>query len=563
MTNDDVRALAEEFWESLLEASPTFATFVGDHRYDDRIEDLTEEAEARQRTTMASLHTRLEAIDAESLSPVDKVIRGLLLGETGDAVDAIDQRLVELRSDQMQGVHVDLLQTNGVLSVGEPDHAQRIVDRFRQIPALLDSALDRFEAGAAAGRTPARICIDRSLNVIDGYLGTDLADDVFANFAYNAPSPWRGEDAWRDELRAIVRDVIRPGFAAYRARLADSLLPVARPDERAGLSWLPDGEAIYATLVRQHTTLPLSPAEIHQFGLDEVHVRLPEDYAEVGGRLFGITDTAAIFDRLRTDPSLRYANASEIMDDAREGLALATAAMPDWFGRLPQSACAIEEVPAYLAADSPAAYYFPPAGDGSRPGTYFVNTHEPDQKNRYEAASIAYHEAIPGHHLQIAIANELTNVPQFQRFSLSNTAYIEGWGLYSERLADEMGLYRSDLDRIGMLAADSWRACRLVVDTGLHAMGWSRQQAIDYMAENTPVSLEEVVVEIDRYIGMPGQALAYKVGQREIFRLRQLAKDQLGDRFDIKGFHDTVLGSGAVSLPILGDLVDTWVGATR
>ena len=183
----------------------------------------------------------------------------------------------------------------------------------------------------------------------------------------------------------------------------------------------------------------------------------------------------------------------------------------------------------------------------------------PGQKNRYEAASVAYHEAIPGHHLQIAIANELTDVPEFQRFSLSNTAYIEGWGLYSERLADEMGLYVSDLDRIGMLAADSWRACRLVVDTGLHALGWSRQQAIDYMAANTPVSVEEVTVEIDRYIGMPGQALAYKVGQREIFRLREKARAALGDRFDIKGFHDTVLGSGAVSLPILGDLVDGWI----
>jgi uncharacterized protein (DUF885 family) len=561
MTNHDVRALAEEFWEALLEASPSFATFVGDHRYDDRIEDVTAEAEQRQRTQWADLKGRLEAIDAADLSPADRVIRGLLLGETTDAIDGIDQGLVELRSDQMTGVHVDLLQTNGVLSVGEPDHAHRIVDRFRQIPALLDAACDRFVAGAAAGRTPARVCIDRSLNVVDGYLETPLADDVFANFAYNAPSPWAGEDAWRDELRTVVEEEIRPAFAAYRARLADELLPVARPDDRAGLSWIPGGDAIYASLVRHHTTLELSPAEIHQFGLDEVEVRLPADYAEVGGRLFGTGDLAVIFERLRNDPALRYDTADEIMDDARRGLALATEAMPAWFGTLPQSPCAIEEVPAYLAADSPAAYYFPPAGDGSRPGTYFVNTHEPAQKNRYEAASVAYHEAIPGHHLQIAIANELTDVPQFQRFSLSNTAYVEGWGLYSERLADEMGLYVSDLDLIGMLAADSWRACRLVVDTGLHAMGWSRQQAIDYMAENTPVSVEEVTVEIDRYIGMPGQALAYKVGQREIFRLREQAREQLGERFDIKGFHDTVLGSGAVTLPILGDLVGAWVAA--
>jgi uncharacterized protein (DUF885 family) len=197
----------------------------------------------------------------------------------------------------------------------------------------------------------------------------------------------------------------------------------------------------------------------------------------------------------------------------------------------------------------------------SRPGTYYVNTHNPTEKNRYEAASVAFHEAIPGHHLQLAIATELTDVPQFQRFSISNTAYVEGWGLYAERLADEMSLYGTDLDRLGMIAADSMRACRLVVDTGLHALGWSRQHGIDFMAEHTPVSLDEVVVEVDRYLAMPGQALAYKLGQREIFRLRQSARERLGAQFDIKGFHDTVLGSGAVGLPILGDLVDGWVAS--
>jgi uncharacterized protein (DUF885 family) len=233
--------------------------------------------------------------------------------------------------------------------------------------------------------------------------------------------------------------------------------------------------------------------------------------------------------------------------------------MGDWFGRLPQSDCAIEEVPAFLAADSPSAYYFPPAGDGSRGGTYYVNTHAPGDKARYETASIAFHEAIPGHHLQLAIATELTDVPRFRRFSLANTAYVEGWGLYSERLAEDMGLYRNDMERIGMLAADSIRACRLVVDTGLHALGWTRQRAIDFMAANTPVSVEEVTVEIDRYIGMPAQALAYKLGQREILRLRASAKEQLGDRFDIRGFHDAVLTSGAVRLPILADLVGAWV----
>lgn len=557
MTDNDVRALAEEYWEVLLRASPTLATFVGDHRYDDRIEDLSVDYEVQLREHWESLHRHLEGLDTESLTRADKVTAGLLLAATRNGIEAADLRLVELQSDQMNGVHTELLQTVPVLNAPEPDHAFRLVERFRQVPILLEQAMERFTAGLDAGRTPARICIERSLNTLDGYLATALTDDVFVNV--NGPSEWDGETAWREQLSEVAREVIRPAFVSYREAMAATLEPEARPDERPGLCWLPDGKEVYRALIRQHTTLDLDPEEIHSIGMTEVLDRLPQEYAQVGGRLFGISDESEIFSRLRSDPNLRYDRAQEIMDDARSGLEAARAAMGDWFGILPRADCLIAEVPAFLAPDSPSAYYFPPAGDGSRPGTYYVNTHQPGEKNRYETRSVACHEAIPGHHLQIAIANELTDVPQFQRFSLSNTAYVEGWGLYAERLAEEMGLYTSDLDRIGMLAADSWRACRLVVDTGLHALGWTRQEAIDFMARYTPVSLEEVTVEIDRYIGMPGQALAYKIGQREILRLRAHASAALGSRFSIKAFHDTVLGSGAVSLPILADLVDDWI----
>lgn len=561
MTDNDVRALAEEFWEVQLRASPTLATFVGDHRYDDRIEDLSAEYEAQLRDHWASLNSRVQGLDTDSLARPDRVTAALLLAATRDGIDACDLRLVELQSDQMNGVHTELLQTVPVLNAPEPDHAYRLLERFRQVPTLLEQAMKRFTLGLEAGRTPARICIERSLNTLDGYLATPLEQDVFVGLS--GPSNWDGETAWREELAEAARDVIRPAFAHYRETMAAQLAPNARPDEQPGLCWLPDGKEIYHSLIRQHTTLTLDPEEIHSIGMTEVLDRLPHEYAEVGGRLFGITDVDEIFNRLRTDPNLRYDTAAEIMDDARAGLEAARGAMGAWFGTLPQAECLIAEVPEFLAPDSPAAYYFPPAGDGSRPGTYFVNTFQPGEKNRYEARSVAYHEAIPGHHLQISIANELTDVPQFQRFSLSNTAYVEGWGLYAERLAEDMGLYTTDLDRIGMLAADSWRACRLVVDTGMHALGWTRQEAIDFMARYTPVSLDEVTVEIDRYIGMPGQALAYKLGQREILRLRAHATEVLGEAFDIKGFHDTVLASGAVTLPILADLVEGWITAQR
>lgn len=553
MPDETLRNLAEEYWETLLEASPSTATLLGDHRYDDRLEDLSAESEQELRSKWASLRERVEAVPRGGLDAQDLVTFGLLTAELDDAVATIDQRLIELQSDQMTGFHIDLLQAVPVMAAPDEVSANMLVERFRHVPRALEQAAERFIAGADAGRTPAAVCVSRSIHMIEGYLASSLDDDPFVNVG--------GPEGWdRTELRQVVEKEVRPAYRRLADLLKERLLPVGRDDEHCGLSWLgDDGASIYATLVSHHTTLELPPEEIHAIGMQEVTEKLPAEYTEVGGRLFGLTDVAAVLDRLRTDPALRYSAGEEIMADAREAFHAAKTIMGDWFGRLPQSDCAIEEVPAFLAADSPSAYYFPPAGDGSRGGTYYVNTHAPEDKARYETASIAFHEAIPGHHLQIAIATELTDVPSFRRFSLANTAYVEGWGLYSERLAEDMGLYRNDMERIGMLAADSIRACRLVVDTGLHALGWTRRQAIDFMAANTPVSVEEVTVEVDRYIGMPAQALAYKLGQREILRLREWSRSELGDRFDIRGFHDAVLTSGAVRLPILAELVGAWV----
>ncbi|HEX2042241.1 MAG TPA: DUF885 domain-containing protein [Acidimicrobiales bacterium] len=559
MPDRELRALAEEYWDLLMEASPTTATLLGDHRFDDRLEDLSAAGQAEQRRRLTSIEQRLASVEGAQLEGDDLVTHAQLASELGDAVSAIDHRLVELESDQMTGFHVGLLQTVPVMSAPDPDSAVMLVERFREVPRALEQLAQRFFEGVDAGRTPAAICVSRAVNMIEGYLASPLAEDVFVRLT--GPAQWDGEHAWRSSLEEVARHVVRPAYRSLADTLTERLLPVSRDDEHCGLSWLADGPELYSVLVAHHTTSDRDPDEVHRVGLEEVTRKLPAEFADVGGRLFGVTDPPEVLERLRRDPALRYASGDEIMDDARRAFEAATAAMVDWFGRLPQAPCAIEPVPAFLAPDSPSAYYFPPAADGSRGGTYYVNTDRPDQKARYETASIAFHEAIPGHHLQLAIATELTGLPRFRRFSLGNTAYVEGWGLYAERLADEMGLYRSDLERIGMLAADSIRACRLVVDTGLHHLGWSRARAIEFMAGHTPVSVEEVTVEIDRYIGMPAQALAYKLGQREIFRLRELARARLDGRFDIKGFHDAVLGSGAVRLPVLGDLVESWAAS--
>lgn len=555
---DALRDLADRYWEARLEASPLFATFLGDHRYDDRADDLSAAAEQHQRTVWAAFLDEAGAIDGTSLDETDRVTRHLLVEELSDAITGIDARLVELASDQMQGIHAELLTMAGQLRAAEPEHAAMAIERIRALGTTLDQAAQRYREGLEHGRTPARTCIDRSINQVDGYLAAPTEADPFANLA--GPPDWAGEAAWRAELAAAVADHLRPAFSRYRAVLADELAPVARPDDQPGLCWLKEGDFLYRQLIRLHTGLDLTPEELHEIGLHDVTQELPAQYRVLGRRAFGTDDLTEIFGHLLHDQDLRYTSGEEILAHARQCLDEAAAAMGDWFGIVPEAPCVLTPVPDFLAADAPAAYYTPPAPDGSRPGEYHVNLHDPTGRGRAETASIAFHEAIPGHHLQLAIASERTDLPAFRRLSWGHTAFVEGWALYTERLAEEMGLYRTDIDRLGMLASDSWRACRLVVDTGLHALGWTRQQAIDFMVEHAPVSRDEIVTEVDRYIGMPGQALAYKVGQREILRLRADAEARLGQRFTLPAFHDVVLGAATVSLGVLGERVEAWVG---
>lgn len=558
--NDTVGLLADDYWETTLEANPTMATMLGDHRFDDRIEDPSADGEADLRSKLARFSARLDAIEPANLDRADRLTCRQLAQELGDAIAVIDHRMAELQSDQMTGLHINLLIVAPSLSAPDPESAAKLVQRLRQVPTALEQAGQRFLDGIGGGRTPARVCIERSLNTIDGYVSSPLDDDPFVRLqGPDSAHGWQGEADWRSQLVEAVRHQVRPAYAALAELLRERLLPVARDDEHCGLAALDDGPELYRILIRHHTSIDTSADALHRFGLDEVTEKLPAEYATIGGRLFGPGDLAATFERLRHDRKLRFQTPVEILDVARANVASASDAMGDWFGRLPRSPCVVEPVPPFLADDSPVGYYVPPAADGSRPGTYFVNTGAPEEKTRYEAASVAFHEAIPGHHLQLTIASELEDLPAFRRFSLVNAAFCEGWGLYAERLAEEMSLYQSDMDRAGMLAADSWRSCRLVVDTGLHALGWSRAQAIAFMTANMPASPSEIAVEVDRYIGMPGQALAYKVGQREIFRLRERARSGLGSRFEIKDFHDIVLGGGSVGLTVLRTVVEEWL----
>jgi uncharacterized protein (DUF885 family) len=362
---------------------------------------------------------------------------------------------------------------------------------------------------------------------------------------------------FRSDLIEAVREAAVPAFRRYRETLERDIAPIARPADRPGLAHLPGGADAYRTLIRVHTTLDLSPEEIHATGLAEIE-RIDAEFVELGGKVLGTPDLESTLAALRDDPRLRFETADEVFEVAKRSLIRATAAMGDWFGRVPAAACVVVPIPSHSEVHQTIAYYSWPAMDGSRPGRYYINLYAPETRPRYEAEALAFHEAVPGHHLQIAVAQELPGLPAFQRM-LGSTAFAEGWGLYTERLSDEMGLYSSGMDRFGILSFDAWRAGRLVVDTGMHAMGWTRREAIDFLQRHSALGESNIANEVDRYIVWPGQALAYKVGQLEIARLRRLAEERLGPRFDIKAFHDIVLGSGAVSLPVLRGLVEDWL----
>jgi uncharacterized protein (DUF885 family) len=311
-------------------------------------------------------------------------------------------------------------------------------------------------------------------------------------------------------------------------------------------------------MIRVHTSLDMSAEEIHRLGLEQV-AKFRHDLAELGQKVFGTSDIATIQQRLRADTSMHFRTGEEVESKAREALARANAAVPQWFGQVrPHARCEVKVMGMHEAPYSTVAYYRQPSADGARPGFYMINTWKPETRPRYEAEALAFHESVPGHHLQIAVAQEMKGLPEFRKHQ-GVTAFVEGWALYTERLANDMGLYSGDLDRMGMLSYDAWRSCRLVVDTGLHAMGWTRQQAIDYMMENSCLAENNIVNEVDRYLTWPGQALAYKLGQLEILKLRDEAHQRLGDTFDIREFHDVVLGSGAVALPVLDQQVRAWI----
>jgi uncharacterized protein (DUF885 family) len=556
---EDLAKLCDDYWQQSLKLNPTEATALGDTRYDDRLDDNSPAGHDADRKLLETTLARAKAIDASKLSPQDRITRSALIEECEGGLARGSCKMWEWVVDPLGGPQVDFVSLVDYTKIETPADAQKFVTRCRAMGTYIDQHIANLKRGLAAGKTSSIDAVKKTLGEVDALTSAPIDGWAMLKPAKEDRPKWSAADRdhFKADLTKAITESLKPALVRYGQFLKNEELPKARPQDKAGLVAIPDGLECYKKLIKVHTSLDLSPEQLHQLGLEQV-AKFRKDLSELGQKALGTSDIATIQKKLRDDPSMQFKTADEVEKKAQESLARAKAAIPGYFGILPKADCVVKVMGMHEAPNSTIAYYRQPAADGSRPGYYMINTYKPETRPRYEAEALAFHESIPGHHLQIAIAQELKGIPEFRKHE-GVTAFVEGWALYTERLADEMGLYSSDVDRIGMLSYDAWRGCRLVVDTGIHAMGWSRQQAIDYMIANSVLAPNNIENEVDRYITWPGQALAYKVGQLEILKLRQEAKDKLGSRFDIKQFHDVVLKNGAVALPVLREQVEGWI----
>ncbi len=554
----DFNALLDEHWQWTLENSPVMASMMGDRRYNREWTDSSLQAiDERHKETREFLR-RAYAIDRTALGPDDQLNYELFRRQLQDEVD----------EHQFNGHLMPFSQRGGVQNLDTLTEQLRLVTvddyddwlaRLGKLDTVVDQTIALAEAGRKAGLTAPRVLMERIPDQIAVQVVEFPTDSPFFKPFASLPETMSAAD--RERLRAEATEVIEktvlPAYRELDEYFNEEYLPAAR--ETIGLSELPNGAAWYEYRARTYTTTQLTPDEIHRIGLEEV-ARIRGEMMEVIAEV-GFDGTFLEFlEHLRTDPQFYFEDPDELY---REYLATSKRIDPELvklFGKLPRMPYGVKPIPDAIAPDTTTAYYSRPAGDGSRAGIYYVNLYKPDVRPKYEIEVLTVHEAMPGHHLQIALQQELGDLPMFRRF-MGFTAFVEGWGLYSERLGYDLGLYEDPYSRFGQLTYDMWRAVRLVVDTGMHYKGWTRQQAIDFFKDNAAKTEHDIVNEIDRYILWPGQALAYKIGQLKILELRERAELQLGEAFDVRAFHDELLGAGALPLDLLEQRMDRWLAA--
>lgn len=558
---DALDSLLDEWFEFAKEANPLFATRTGDHRFNDRLPSVDEEARVRGVEHSRDLLERLDRIDREGLTRDDRITYDVFRQDLRSEVEAgnFDGHLIPFTSDS--GFHLSLARLPSSVPLATAQDYRNYIDRLRAVPVYVEQHIELMRTGLERGFTAPRVVMDG----FDGPIRAQVVEvaedsdffDPFMNFPSTVPeSEW---EALRGQGRAAVMEAVVPSFRA----LLDFMMAEYMPSTRTtfGALHLPDGEAYYAYLVRDFTTLDVSAGEVHQIGLDEVARIRREMEAVIEG--VGFTgDFSEFLHFLRTDARFYARTPEELLGVASRIAKAMDAKLPSLFhtNTLPRQPYGVEPVPAAIAPTYTGGRYVGASLDGTRAGTYWVNTYKLDSRPLYVMEALTLHEAVPGHHLQNAMAQELAELPAFRRY-YSTSAFGEGWGLYSERLGLEAGFYTDPYSNFGRLTYEMWRACRLVVDTGIHAMGWSRDEAMDFLAANTALSLHEIGTEVTRYISWPGQALAYKMGELKIRELRARAEHALGADFDIRDFHQVVLSNGTVPLSVLESLVDEYIAA--
>lgn len=541
-------ALAAEYWQGTLRRNPILATFYGDERYNDRLPEIGLRGRAEEEQDLRDLLARLDALHTADLEGEPAITADMLRLALTAGLETLRLRIDELAIDQMDGPQVWLPELLNWHPTDTREHVEQLIARFRAFDRFMDEYLGNLADGIRDGRTAPEIAVERVLAQLAGLVATSPEASPLAVGLGNQPADLGA--AWR----AVVTDVVYPAYARMQTVLLEYREKHARRDP--GIWSVTDGAEIYAFMARQHTTTTLTPDELHQIGRDDL-ARIHEEMRAVM-RAHGAADKSirAFTETLINDPTNLPSGRDELLETARALLARAQSALPRAFGRLPHAGIEVRAVEPFRERDAPAAFYFQPSEDAARPAIFYMNTFEPRSRPKHTLPALAFHEGVPGHHLQIALAQEATDLPDFRRLSagwLAN-AFVEGWALYTERLADELGLYDDDLARYGMLGYQAWRACRLIVDTGLHHLRWTRQQAIDFFFENVGLSERETLNEVDRYIVWPGQALAYKVGQREIESVRRSEQARLGEAFDLRGFHDRLLAHAGIPLSTLRKL---------
>jgi uncharacterized protein (DUF885 family) len=557
--------LVESYWQRSLRLNPIQATFLGDPRYDDRLPNTIGEAWLAESLALQKEYlAKLQAIDPARLSGQDRLTYDIFERDRKAAIEGFRFQAELLPVDQFFGMPQLVAQLGSGTSAQPfqtPQDYENWLKRLDGFVVWVDQAIANMRRGADKGIVQPRVLMERVVPQLDALIVAKPEESVFwrpvAEFPKGVPA---GEhERLRAAYRAAIADKVTPALTRLRDFVKDDYLPRTR--DTVAFTALPLGPEWYAYLVKQQTTTDLTPDEIHRIGLDEVR-RIGAEIDRVAREVGFQGDRRAFFDSLRADPRFYYASEDELLDGYRALRDQVRVRLPEQFDLKPKADFEIRAVEAFRAKAQASASYQPPSPDGKRPGIFYVNTYDLKSRPKYSMQAIYLHEAEPGHHYQIALQQELAALPSFRRFG-GETAYFEGWGLYAESLGRDLGMYTDPYDYVGALSAEIWRAIRLVVDTGMHAKGWTRQQSIDYMLANSAVGATDAAAEIDRYIAIPGQALAYKIGELKIKELKARAQRELGPRFDVREFHRQVLVDGALPLAVLEAKIDRWIQATK